>query len=62
MKNKQVRAAFNPSPGKNPKTRDNPDSYLQLHPSWRVSQLNMVDPFGWHAVDHQTLTYIHEAP
>ena len=59
MNRKQAHAAFNPTPGKNPKTRDNPESYLQRHPSWRVSQLDMVNPFGWHEIDQKTLTYIH---
>jgi hypothetical protein len=28
-----------------------PTSFNDEHPSWRVSRLEFVDPFGWHDVD-----------
>jgi hypothetical protein len=33
-------------------------SYHHLRPSWRVASMELVDPFGWHAVDAETLLSI----
>lgn len=46
---------------KQPKARDVPsreklpksslaESFYDLHPSWRVGRLELVDPFGWHKI------------
>ncbi len=29
-----------------------------MNPSWRVSKIEMVDPYGWHNLDAKTLLYI----
>lgn len=28
--------------------------------AWRISRLEMTDPFGWHSVDEETLREIHQ--
>jgi hypothetical protein len=35
-------------------------SYHHLNPSWRVASMELVDPYGWHLIDGQTLLYIRE--
>jgi hypothetical protein len=35
-------------------------SYHSLRPSWRISLMEMVDPFGWHRVDAPTIHYIRQ--
>lgn len=35
-------------------------SYHYLRPSWRVSCMEMVDPFGWHTVEAPVLLRIRE--
>lgn len=51
-----------PSAIANIKLEKKPVASLQdiggLRPAWRVSQLEMVDPFGWHNIDEPTLHYI----
>lgn len=33
-------------------------SWSNYYPSWRVSLLEMVDPFGWHKLDRTEIDYI----
>ena len=33
-------------------------SWANYYPSWRVSLLEMVDPFGWHELERRDLDYI----
>jgi hypothetical protein len=37
-----------------------PASYHHLRPSWRVASMELVDPFGWHTVDAETLLSIRQ--
>ena len=57
---KEARSAFHPHPGKDPRTRGDPDSFYGERPSWRISRLDMRDPYGWHAVDPKTLGSIRD--
>jgi len=34
--------------------------YGQMNPAWRISRLEMREPFGWHEVDEATLHEIRE--
>jgi hypothetical protein len=31
---------------------------MEYKPSWRITVLEMVDPFGWHVLDVATLHFI----
>ena len=33
---------------------------MGLKPAWRLSLLQLVDPFGWHALDFGKATYVRE--
>ena len=35
-----------------------PYSYHHLRPSWRVASMELVNPYGWHKVDAETLLSI----
>jgi hypothetical protein len=35
-----------------------PGSPYSKKPSWRLSKAEMVDPFGWHAIDAQTAHHV----
>lgn len=59
MGKKKPRIAIQPfSHGKTPRLGADPESFHKRAPSWRVQKLEMVDPFGWHAVDRDTANYI----
>jgi hypothetical protein len=60
-KNRQKRpkAIISPSINKEPRIASNP-SYNHLSPSWRISKLEMVEPYGWHTLDSQKLNYIQQ--
>ena len=30
----------------------------RLNPAWRINQIEMRDPYGWHEIDEKTLHYI----
>jgi hypothetical protein len=32
-----------------------PGNYYDLHPAWRIGCVRMVDPYGWHEIDRETL-------
>lgn len=42
-----------------PKRVSNPDIFYDLRPSWRLRQVELIGPFGWHTLDRQTLGHIH---
>lgn len=52
-------AAQLPSPTKIPVAIPPPD-YWQANPSWRISMLKMIDPYGWHKIDKRTLDRIRQ--
>lgn len=52
-----------PSALKEPSIRKQPvagpvPQWGQMRPAWRISRLEMCDPFGWHLVDETTLDMI----
>lgn len=64
-------AAISPQPTKQPAFATRPDvrkvpnvgpstSVNDQHPSWRISRLELVDPFGWHIIDGPLLHAIHQ--
>ncbi|OKH29650.1 hypothetical protein NIES2101_43170 [Calothrix sp. HK-06] len=57
-KKKQPKIKVTPSPTRQAKIVSSPDSYNKMNPSWRVSKIEMVDPYGWHNLDARTLLYI----
>lgn len=57
-KSKSPKAQQTPSTKKRPRTSAEPTRYLKLNPSWRISQLEMVEPFGWHKLDPDMADYI----
>ena len=56
---KKPKVRKEPSPRKQPKTASNPTSYNHLRPSWRISKIEMMGPYGWETIDAETLRYIH---
>jgi len=48
-----------PDISKSPRVASDPNFY-QNYPAWRISVMEMCDPFGWHRVDEKTLNKIRE--
>lgn len=46
--------------GKNPRYEQDPQKYYDKCPSWRVTQLQVVDPYGWHQLQGTKLLEIRE--
>ena len=38
----------------------NPDSYLEMNPSWRVAMLELCDPYGWHELSLQDVRTVRD--
>lgn len=57
-KKKQPKTKLTPFPTKQVKIVSSPDSYNKMNPSWRISKIEMVEPYGWHNLDAKTLLYI----
>ncbi len=36
---------------KDPKLSSNPDDYYDRNPNWRISRIELCDPYGWHNLD-----------
>jgi hypothetical protein len=58
-KDKRPYAAFNPSASKTPRVEERTDSNREC-PSWRIQLLEVVDPFGWHAIERDKLLEVRE--
>ncbi|MEK6410002.1 MAG: hypothetical protein AABN34_24020 [Acidobacteriota bacterium] len=56
---KKPKAAFAIKSQKTPRLPNFPDPMRQ-HPSWRVSRMELADPYGWHVLDRDTLSMIRE--
>ncbi len=56
-RDKRPKLKQEPHPSKTPKAEPPPDSN-RLNPSWQVSRLEMVDPFGWHTIEKDKLLEI----
>ncbi|WP_164929408.1 hypothetical protein [Gloeobacter violaceus] len=57
-KTKDPKITEKPSSAKTPRFGNDPDEFYTLSPAWRLSKLEMVEPFGWHKVDGATLASI----
>lgn len=57
---KNPKFASNPSVGKNPKVSSNPEFFYDLNPTWRVAQIELCDPFGWHILPIDQFSYVKE--
>ena len=59
---KSPKTNFNPSsiPVKDPKVSSNPSSYYDRNPNWRISRIELSDPYGWHILDASMIGYIKE--
>jgi hypothetical protein len=55
---KQAKRATEPSSSKSPKSANSPHSSYNQRPSWRVSRIELVDPYGWHVLDLKMITYL----
>ncbi len=59
-KTKQPTVKEEPFPQKKPKIASNPLDYYHYHPSWRISKIQVIDPFGWHilySTPHFSINY-----
>lgn len=57
-KNKKPKIKTEPSNSKQPKMASGPSSFYKLKPVWRISDLEMEGPYGWHKIDIQTFEHI----
>jgi len=46
---------YSPELSKIPKSAHDPQSYYNSKPAWRISMMEMEDPYGWHKIDATTL-------
>lgn len=58
-KNKRVPIAANVPSGPSKVPRAQPiENFYNLHPAWRISLVEMCDPFGWHEIHKDKLAEI----
>lgn len=57
-KRKQAKFKQHPSSNKTPRIASDPDSFNKKNPAWRVSNIQFIDPFGWHNLNFQEIDYI----
>lgn len=57
---KKPKSNFSPTANitKDPKLSSNPDVYYDRNPSWRISRIELSDPYGWHELDFVTVIHI----
>ena len=55
---KQAKSLAIPSEIKSPKIASEPPSYDDRKASWRVSKIQLVDPYGWHELTPSEVTSI----
>jgi hypothetical protein len=48
---KKPKASIAVAPQKQPRIASDPTSYHERKPSWRISRIELVDPYGWHRLD-----------
>ena len=70
MGNKKPRFRQNPKAGRfptfnqqvaldrQPKVAADPELYWRKHPSWRLSQAEMCEPWGWHQLTQEQAAYV----
>lgn len=59
MTNKRPKTKFEPQVSKTPKKGFDENPY-KLKPAWRVGQMEMCDPYGWHELGVAALADIRE--
>jgi hypothetical protein len=57
-KEKKPKLNREPSGNKNPRIPYEPSSYNNRRAAWRISHLEMCDPYGWHKIDLRTFDHI----
>jgi hypothetical protein len=50
-KKKQPKIKAIPNTEKKPKVASSPTSFHGMRPSWRISIIEMVEPYGWHTIN-----------
>lgn len=50
-RNKQVKSISIVTSAREPRKTSDPISYYDINPSWRISRIELVDPYGWHTLD-----------
>lgn len=58
-KHKRPSLLTQPHPQKIASSKEQPD-WWSFNIAWRISRMEMCDPFGWHELDAQMLHYIRE--
>ena len=56
-KKPKISAATNLSTAKTPRA-DIPVDFYKLKPAWRISRMEMCDPYGWHELGKEKLSEI----
>ncbi|MBL8228674.1 MAG: hypothetical protein JNL98_09360 [Bryobacterales bacterium] len=59
MGKKQPKVLFSPTTSKQPIVAEAPERYYSHTPAWRLSQIQMVGPLGWHTLDRTSVMAIH---
>lgn len=57
-KRKKAKIGREPSPSKTAKPGANPDTFYDKYPAWRISKIEMADPFGWHKLSTKEVNSI----
>jgi hypothetical protein len=57
---KKPKALIAVVPQKQPRIASDPTSYHERKPSWRVSRIDLVDPYGWHRLSATELHTIRD--
>jgi hypothetical protein len=55
---KTPRAGVNVAPGKTLRVAQEPQSIMEVRPSWRLSNLRMKGPFGWDSIDRDDMKQV----
>ena len=60
--NNHPKIKVDPVANKNPKIASSlqSQSYLDKSPAWRISKMEVVDPFGWHNLNANELQFVRE--
>jgi hypothetical protein len=58
-KSKQAKWKSEPHPQKRVPDLTPPPDFRDVNPSWRIREMLMVDPFGWHSMDRTEIAKVH---
>jgi hypothetical protein len=58
----QPKFKANPTINKNPKIASplQSQSYMDKNPAWRISKMEVGDPFGWHILDENEIQFVRD--